>query len=203
MDKRTKQIRAFALIAIILSISLSAIYLSSEPPEMGTVITIEYEDGSTQRIDTNDPWYRLTQLFKFNEGAIQTTSGQNINNIKVECYITPTFSGAEIDYYTVSGAFQMRIQQSSSPYSTVYTSPSMPIQPLNPTLRSGQSSVIASATISTSNIQALYGGWESGKLYSFQYINSSPITVTIHFKDGASISQSTTAPQVSYVFRYV
>lgn len=164
----------------------------------GTRLTVYY--GPDASGNTPEP-----RVYDSSDTSLNTLKiikdGNTVSSIKIELYVTPTWtSDASLTSYSVSGTFRMRIVYSGAASNVYYDSGSVAINAQHPTLTSGSPAVISSATLSASQIEAL-GNLPTGGLL-LEYSNPSPITMTLNFDNGDTVTKSATAPTLNWGFAH-
>lgn len=170
------------------------------PPASGTRLTIYYEDESIapQVFDSKDYDDMGIPL------AIYSPQSPNPNapiaSVKLEMYMTPTWtSTATLTGYTVTGTYNVYLYK--IPPTTILKQFTMPMSPLHPTLTSGQSVVIASATMTNGDIEQLIstnGGVKStSTVYELTY-KLSDFKLAMDFSNGDHVEKTATAPDASF-----
>jgi hypothetical protein len=199
----SKYVLAGVAVVLLLVLAMSYAYYTNTPKQttMGTILIVNYSDGTRKTFDSG---YQPLGL------AITDLSGKTINNVQVELYVTPVFTGTVSSYSLSGGTMNMQVwlPATSANYGNVkiYDSGNVALSPFSPlpTLTNGKATVITSATLTASQLQALpYSqSLAYGTTYTLHYYMTTPLTVALQFADGTSGSQSATAPSVSWSFIY-
>jgi hypothetical protein len=186
MSKNKNTVNAILIITVVVGSLFIAVNLYSQ----NNTYDEEYwnEDKTT----------KLTVTYEKGDAlAIYNSAGTSkISKIKLELYMTPTYTGT-VSSYSVSGG-NMRMQIKTMTGAVKYDSGSIALSLQKPSLSSGNSVVIASATLTSAQIQSLYNVVGT---YSLVYSMTSPVKLTINFADGASSSQSATASTLTYTYK--
>ena len=131
-----------------------------------------------------------------------TLNGKAVLSLTTNLYIIPTFTlgtGDSISSWSITGLFNTNLYQEVTPTqngNSLYLGANQPLQPLwmaagqspQPSLVSGQGVEVASATLTASQIQALYSGWQAGTYYNF--VNTFGGSATINFALAGAQTQS-------------
>ena len=188
---------AIAVIAVFAFWQLGGADLFKPDTTAGTILTINYTDGTKDILDSNGQKEGL---------AIKIPdTGKTMSSVKVEVYVAVKYTGT-ISKYTVSGTFRMRINKVKDQGEVeIYNSGKQTLQPLSPlpTLKSGDyPKVISSATTTAGTIEGLYSGWQNDQIYIMYWEAPDPLSMTIIFTDGQTLTRTATPQSVSLTFIY-
>ena len=177
--------RALLAVVLVAGLLLAAGYMGYmllsgqiHKENMGMQVTIVYTDGSTWTIDSQKYPLEATIIDPANQG-------REVSYIKIELYMTPTFT-APIIGYSVTGTVRCYIIDQVT-NNRIYDTSQKPLEPLKPlpTLTSGQAVMITGATITAEQLEQLYSSWVSGRSYQMVWQVDS-FSVTLNFADGHS-----------------
>lgn len=166
------------------------------PPACGTMLTVNYKDGSSETYSSKDNSFDQLKI-------IDTANSKEVVSINTGIFITPSWtSDAQLTSYDVSGTVQMKIKVAASGGATVYDTGAVNIQNnLHPTLTSGSSATITSMTMTAAQFESIVP--TTTAQYSLEYSNPTPVTVTLHFDNGDAVSKTVTAPTMSWIFQRI
>ena len=192
MDKNRQTVLAIAITALTVFAFIQYVVPLVKPKSTSAYLTgtITYSDGSTQPFDSRSYTNSLTIL---------TTSGATVSSINTNLNLIPVFTGT-IQSYTLTGNLQILI---NNPDGTLKYQTTMSLQPLHPTLVSGQSVIVASSTLSASVLESLpvYSPWVPGQTYKLTDY-SYGVTLTGTFTDGAAFNIMAPSAEITWYFVY-
>ena len=152
-------------------------------------VVLEYEDGTSGTFSPK-------RLPLFSNSIIDSTNKQ-VRNMRVELYVKTDYSGSAIGW-EADGSLRWQVLDASK---NVKTSVSMPLS------QSGSGAppkntafVITSATVSASDIEAMYTGWQAGQTYYLRF-EVQQLNFKLKFSDGTSQTKSASAA-FEWKFRY-
>lgn len=191
MKKNNSIIIAIAFV-LLLTISVFAIYIyRNATPSNDSIVyqtlTVFYVDGTSKT---------FSPLISPALSIIDVNSGKSVSSIQIELYATPTFT-REISSYSTSGSFTWQLRQGT----TVLFSVDMPLQSQNNPISSGQSTVITSSTLTSTDLENMYS-YTHGDTYNlFMSVNS--FSMSLNFVDGYSQSKSASVAPLNWQFEYL
>jgi len=179
-----KKLGTIPIILILLTIGvLAAGYyyynVSGEAVGTGFRAIILYADG------TEETYEQPTGLMP--HSIMDPNSGKQVISVRVELYVTPTFTGTVTSWNVAAGA---GIKIFDDNYNQVYASTPMDISMSGGSLSSGVAKVVSSSTITATTLESLYGGWSTANNYYYSMDLTTPLTMGITFSDGATASKT-------------
>jgi len=198
MNKTTNTALVFLLIAIILGstaylLSSHATVADNQLALSGQVI-VTYTDGST----SVTPMLSSGSLLAF----IDVSSGKTVNHTQVTLYGTPQFSGATVSTWSITGTSTIRLRYANNiTICTLADNAPLTTPSWAGPISSGQTVVLASSTISASQLEGLYTGWQDGAQYSYG-VSLTSLTMTLHAENGDTASREAVPVSLAWNFRY-
>jgi hypothetical protein len=170
------------------------------PPTSGSILTIYYEDENIDPTvyDSKNFGKDGTPLSIYS--SLSSAPNSPIKNLKLEVYMTASWtSTSQMTSYSVSGDYTVILSR-VAPAATLKTY-TVPMQALHPTLTNGGQAVIASMTISASDIENLIStnGGSKGSSYVYNIVYKLPaLTLTMNFENGDTDSETAAAPDTAF-----
>jgi len=193
-NKKNGQV-TYAIVAIlIVAIAyFSFTTLSNEPQVISQIVEVAYSDGSVERYSGNE-------LSNIPLLIAESPTGRILVNLTTRLYVTAVYSGVFSSYSItgstygnlydgVNGAFIYRMWSSSTPLTGSY-------------LPSGSSVLVASSTVTASQLQSFYTGWQVLKRYRYTVESPYGLTLTITFTNGPPQARTVTPASANYYFNY-